>query len=107
MDSTTYQKIIRHHGWDYCEHDRVRRFCEECKWDVPAFLRIEPKQKKGTGKANSQNNNAQFQNITGKRACQSPNDPNALEALSEEHRQEEMERKEKEKIEHPDFSEIA
>ncbi len=39
MDSTTYQKIIRHHGWDHCDHDRVRRFCDECKWDVPAYMR--------------------------------------------------------------------
>jgi len=79
MDNATYQKIIEHWGWDYCEHDRVRRFCEECKWDVPAYMR----QKKGTGRANSRSNNAQFQSITGKKACQSPG------------------------AEHPDFSDIA
>ncbi len=39
MDSETHQKIIRHHGWDYCGHERIRRFCPECKWDVPAYMR--------------------------------------------------------------------
>lgn len=33
------QKIGRHYGWDYCEHKLIRRYCEDCKWDVPAFIR--------------------------------------------------------------------
>ena len=43
MDSETYQKIVKYHGWDYCEHGYVRRRCEDCKWDVPALWRLPKK----------------------------------------------------------------
>lgn len=40
MDTQTREKIEKYYGWDYCEeHDRIRRFCPECKLDVPAFMR--------------------------------------------------------------------
>lgn len=43
METATQEKtreaIEKRHGWDYCDHDRVRRFCPECKFEVPAFMR--------------------------------------------------------------------
>lgn len=39
MDQTHIQAIEAHFGWDYCEHNNVRRFCPTCKYDVPAFVR--------------------------------------------------------------------
>ncbi|MEW6610671.1 MAG: hypothetical protein AB1352_03560 [Patescibacteria group bacterium] len=41
MTNDEVQKIEAHHGWDYCEHNRVRRHCEECRYQVPAFMRRE------------------------------------------------------------------
>jgi len=39
MNSKTLQKIKKHYGWDFCGHNIIRRFCQECKYDVPALWR--------------------------------------------------------------------
>lgn len=38
IDKELRAKLAKYQGWDYCEHNRIRRFCEECKWDVPAYM---------------------------------------------------------------------
>jgi hypothetical protein len=41
MNKELRKKIEKHFGWDFCEHGYIRRFCPECKYDVPAFWRKE------------------------------------------------------------------
>jgi hypothetical protein len=43
MSEKTREKIEKHFGWDFCDHDRIRRFCPECKLAVPALWRKEDK----------------------------------------------------------------
>jgi hypothetical protein len=44
MDSAEYQKLIRYYGWDYCEHDKVRRFCAQCQQEAQVHLTDSPGQ---------------------------------------------------------------
>jgi hypothetical protein len=39
MDKETRKKIEEFHGWDFCNHKRIRNYCPECSIDVPAFWR--------------------------------------------------------------------
>lgn len=64
------------------------------------------KKKANPQKRIGKSNNAQVQSIKSKEACQSPEEAEAraLAMQEEQYHQEEMERKEREKFEHPDFS---
>jgi len=39
MDKILISKIERYHGWDICEHQKIRNYCPECSLDVPAIIR--------------------------------------------------------------------
>jgi hypothetical protein len=41
MTKELREKIEKFHGWDFCEHNRIRNYCQECKFDVPAYMRKE------------------------------------------------------------------
>lgn len=41
MEQILREKIEKYHGWDFCEHGKIRNYCPECKWDVPAFIQKE------------------------------------------------------------------
>lgn len=39
MDKKVKDTIERYHGWDKCEHFKIRRYCKICCWEIPAFMR--------------------------------------------------------------------
>lgn len=40
MNKETREKIQKHHGYDYCYHNRIHRFCQDCKHEIPAYMRV-------------------------------------------------------------------
>jgi hypothetical protein len=39
MDQRIKNIIERYHGWDKCDHYKIRRYCKICCWEIPAFMR--------------------------------------------------------------------
>ena len=39
MTKDIREKIIKFQGWDRCIHNDIRLYCEDCKYDVPSYIR--------------------------------------------------------------------
>jgi hypothetical protein len=39
MGARKLNEIMKHYGWEKCEHGHTMRYCEKCKYDIPTFMR--------------------------------------------------------------------